>query len=83
MANAATVRHVNKNLVLIAPAEGYTVTIFNITDGKHIEAFVVSDDGEESFRIRLEGPDASHGVKIKYFDDSRETQIEYVEKPSI
>ena len=81
MANAATVRHLSKSHVVIKPAKGYTVTIFNITEGKHIEAFVVSDDGEDSFRIRLEGPDDSQGVKINHIDYCNETHIEYVEKP--
>lgn len=77
--SAVTVRHVSKSKVVIRAAKGWEVTVFNVTDGKHIEA--LATDGDETIRIRLEGPDDSHGVKVNHHDYDRETVIEYVEKP--
>lgn len=78
--NAATVRHISKNKVVIRPAKGWDVTVFNIKDGKFIEALVT--DGEETIRLRLEGPDESMGIKVNHQDWNNETHIEYVEKPN-
>lgn len=76
---ATTVRHINKNTVVITPAPGFTVTIFNITEGKFIDALVT--DGTETIKLTLEGPDLAYGVTISHDEDTNETRIIYAEKP--
>jgi hypothetical protein len=77
-ASKTAVFHVDRNTVVIAPAPGWTVTIFNITEGKFIDALVT--DGEETIKLSLEGPDASMGVVVSHDDETNQTRVTYVEK---
>jgi hypothetical protein len=74
-----TVRHLDKNTVVISPAPGWSVTIFNVSEGKFIDAFVT--DGSETIKLSLEGPDLAYGVKVQHDETTGETHVIYVEKP--
>jgi hypothetical protein len=66
---AATVRHINKNQVTIAPAKGYSVVLFTIGKiGGDIEVLVVSDDGSDTFRLLIAGPDPDQTMAIRTLD---------------
>lgn len=80
MANAAIVRHIDRNNVSIKAAENYTVAVFNVRNGREIDAFVTADDGSETIRLRLEGPTEAIGVVIEYSEHANETIIRYVER---
>jgi len=75
-APVTTVRHLDRNTVVITPAPGWTVTIFDISDGKFIDACVTN--GDETIKLTLEGPDESNGVKINHDDATNETRVVYV-----
>lgn len=51
----AVVRHINRNHVTIAPAHGYSVTVFNLAEGT-VEAIICADDGTETIRLLVAGP---------------------------
>lgn len=63
MTNAVTVRHASKNHVVITPAEGYSVVLFNLAEG-NVEVVVVAEDGSETIRLLVAGPgpDQSMGI---------------------
>lgn len=67
-ASPVTVRHVSKNHVVIAPATGYSVVLFNLTDG-NVEAIVSADDGSETIRLLVAGPDGNQTMSIKTLDN--------------
>jgi hypothetical protein len=74
-----TVRHIDKNTVVITPAPGWEVVIFDVSDGKFIDALVT--DGSETIKLTLEGPDESMGIQIQHDDKTNETRVLYMEKP--
>jgi hypothetical protein len=76
--HVTTVRHQSSRHVIIAPADGWEVTIFNIADGKFIDALVT--DGDETIKVSLEGPDESTGVVVRHDSVTNETHVKYVVK---
>lgn len=60
---SATVRHLTKNHVTIAPERGYTVTLFNLVGG-NVEAIVSADDGSETIRLLVAGPGPDQTMSI-------------------
>jgi hypothetical protein len=61
--SAATVRHVSKNHVTMTPGKGYSITLFNIKGGT-VEAFVSADDGGETIRLLVAGPQPGQMISI-------------------
>jgi hypothetical protein len=59
-----TVRHISKDHVTIHATNGYSVVLFNLRDG-NVEAIVVSDDGFETIRLLIAGPDPDQNMAIK------------------
>ena len=80
-ASPVTVRHVSKNHVVIAPATGYSVVLFNLTDG-NVEAIVAADDGSETIRLLIAGPAANQTMSIRT-DDEGMVSIIYARKPDV
>jgi hypothetical protein len=78
MIPSATVRHLTRNHVTIAPAEGYGVTMFNLTDG-NIEAIVTADDGSETIRLLVAGPGPNQTMAIRTDKRSGIVDIIYAE----
>lgn len=77
MANpVTTVRHLTPKHVVIAPAPGWEVTIFNVAEGQFIDALVTN--GEETIKLSLEGPGESNGVVIRHDETTNETHVVYV-----
>jgi hypothetical protein len=74
------VRHIDKNNVSIRAAEGYTVTVFNVVNGRYVEAVVTPANGEETIILRFEGPSESVGIVIEHDEHANETLIRYVER---
>lgn len=66
-ASAATVRHVTKDHVVIRPAPGYSVVVFNLKNGD-VEAMVASDDGSETIRLLIAGPGPDQHMAIRTRD---------------
>jgi hypothetical protein len=73
----AVVRHIDRNHVTIAPATGYSVVLFNLTDG-NVEAIVAADDGSETIRLLVAGPEANQTMSIQT-DKSGVVDIVYAE----
>jgi hypothetical protein len=81
MPTNTTVRHVSRNHVVISPATGYSVVVFNIAAGADLEAIVISDDGMETIRLLVAGPEAHQTMGIKT-NEFGVVDIIYTEKPS-
>lgn len=60
---SATVRHLTKNHVTIAPERGYSVTLFNLVGG-NVEAIVSANDGSETIRLLVVGPGPAQTLSI-------------------
>lgn len=75
----AVVRHINRDLITIAPAEGFSVTVFNVADA-HIEALVAADDGSETIRLLVEAPGPKRTMSIKRHAPTGIVNIEYADK---
>lgn len=60
----ASVRHLTKDHIRITPAAGYSVTVFNVHNGK-IEAIVSADDGSETIRLLIEAPAPGKAVALE------------------
>lgn len=73
---SATVRHLTKNHVTIAPERGYSVTLFNLTGG-NVEAIVTADDGSETIRLLVVGPGPDQTMSITTDEKSGVVNIVY------
>lgn len=78
----ATVRHISRDHITIAPAKGYSVTVWSVTD-TDLEAFVTADDASETIRLRLELPGPGRTVAIKRHEPTGITDVIYAEKPDV
>lgn len=77
--NPATVRHIDKDHVTISPAEGYSVTVFTVSDGA-VEACVTADDGSETIRLLIAAPEPGRAMQIKKHEPSGVVDITYSDK---
>lgn len=77
-----TVRHIGKDHVTIAPAPGYSVVLFNLTDG-NVEAVVAADDGSETIRLLIAGPEPHQNMAIKTHKPTGIIDILYGKKPDV
>lgn len=66
--SSATVRHVTKDHIHLAPGPSYSVTIFQLKD-QGAEAVVSARDGTESTRLKIEAPTPGRKVVIVSNDD--------------
>lgn len=60
---SATVRHLTRDHVTIAPERGYSVTLFNLVGG-NVEAIVSADDASETIRLLVVGPGPDQTMSI-------------------
>lgn len=77
----ATVRHISKDHVTIAPGKGYGVTVFNVAD-IGVEAIVAADDGSETIRLLVEAPGPKRTMTIKRHEPTGIIDIIYQDKPN-
>jgi hypothetical protein len=69
MANT-TVRHINRDHIIITPGKGYSVTVFKLGgNGGDLEALVSADDGSETIRLLVAGPRADQAMVISTDDE--------------
>jgi len=78
---SATVRHQTKNHVTITPERGYSVVLFNLAEGSDVEAFVASDDGEETIRLLIAGPGPHQTMSISTDAQTGVVNIHYTTTP--
>jgi hypothetical protein len=78
--NSITVRHIDKDHILIQPAKGYSIVLFKLANG-NIEALAASDDGEETIRLLVLGPEPDQTMSILNCEDGS-VEITYEDKPS-
>jgi len=78
--SATTVRHVTKDHVVIMPATGYSVTVFNVSEGV-VEAVVAAADGSETIRLLVEPPGPGRTMSVRR-DDFGVIDILYSDKAS-
>lgn len=71
---AARITHPTKGVVRITPDKGYSIMLFDL--GREPEVLIASDDGEESWRVRLVAPAPGEKIQIKSVGDS--TEVRYV-----
>jgi len=72
-----TVRHLSKDHLMISPAPGYSVTVFNLKGG-NIEAIVAADDGTETIRLLVAGPTENQDLALQY--SGRDVNFFYTER---
>lgn len=66
--SSATVRHVTKDHIHLAPGPSYDVTIFQLQD-KGAEAVVSARDGTDTSRLKVEAPTPGRKIVIVSNDD--------------
>ncbi len=59
----ATIRHLNKDRVLLRPGEGYEIVMFDCREDG-MEAVVSSLDGEEATRLKVAPPRAGQEIEV-------------------
>jgi hypothetical protein len=62
MSNVTTVRHLDRDHIVITPAPGSHVTVFNFAD---VEALIVDKHGAETIRVKLADPDEGQNVMVQ------------------
>lgn len=81
--NGATVSHISKDHVVIAPGKGFSVTVFTLGKaGSDLEALVVADDGSEAIRLLVAGPRPDQEMLIRTRED-RSVSIVYNKKSDV
>jgi hypothetical protein len=82
--SAATVRHLSKDHIVIAPGKGYSVTVFTLGQvaGGDVEALVAADDGSETIRLLVAGPREDQAMMLRTRAD-RAVSIIYTKKPDV
>jgi hypothetical protein len=66
--SSATVRHVTKDHIHLAPGPSYNVTIFQLKD-QGAEAIVSARDGTETSRLKIEAPTPGRKIVLVSNED--------------
>lgn len=76
MRDKTAVYHIDKDHVVITPADGWSVTLFSVQD-RTIEAVVARDDGSEAIRLHIAPPEAGQHMQIERSQETTEVHIRY------
>lgn len=61
------IRHLSKQTLEVRPTPGYSAEFMVHADGADV--FIISNDGDESYRVKLEGPKAGEKITIQRQND--------------